>query len=88
MGFEEAGRSAAEVDGVYISGHLNLPESWGQERGVGAGGGDLGAEAFDVAIHARGGEGVGGEVAEGALGLAEWDGEIEAEGGVHALAVS
>ena len=35
----------------------------------------------EVGWEGAGGEGVGGEVAEGALGAAERDGEIEAEGG-------
>ena len=74
VGWEEAGGAAAEVEGVDVGG----------EGGAEAGGclgcvGDLLADLVDVGGHLAPGEGVGAEVAEGALRLAERDGEVEAE---------
>jgi hypothetical protein len=74
---EDAGRASAEIDGVD-----SFREMSADRFGVGARDSELFAEAVDVGGVVGGGVGVGGKVAEGALGSAERDGEVEAEG-VH-----
>lgn len=78
VGGEQAGCAAAEVEGV--------DQGWergADADGAGGSGGDLVGEGVEVGGKAAGGEAVGGEVAEGALGAAERDGDVEADGGGH-----
>ena len=77
-GREEAGGSAAEIDGVDVVGEMSS-----ERLGTRACVRDLSDEPVHVGGHPAGRECVRGEVAEAALGAAERNGEVEPEG-VHA----
>ncbi len=79
IGGEEAGGASTEVEGGD-----EFRQGGADGGGAMAGVGDLAGEGFDVGGKAAGREAVRGEVAEGALGAAERDGDVEAEG-IHAL---